>query len=99
MKMLLGELKMHNAIFELNKTQQLKDANAETKEKNDVFSIPYDLQTGKFTNERTILDLREGAKVKLTCGPYAGDIGEVTGKNRDGHYRIRFRHRLKPNRP
>lgn len=99
MKMLLGELKMHNAIFELNKTQQLKDANAETKEKNDVFSIPYDLQTGKFTNDRTILDLREGAKVKLTCGPYAGDIGEVTGKNRDGHYRIRFRHRLKPNRP
>jgi len=99
MKMLLDELKKHTAISELNKAQQLKDENAETKQKDDVFYMPYDLQTGKRTSERIILDLREGAKVKLTCGPYAGDIGEVTGKNRDGHYRIRFRHRLKPNKP
>eukprot|EP00505_MAST-04D_sp_SCG-Rhode-Island_P005367 Stramenopile-MAST_4_protein_5367 len=42
-----------------------------------------------------MLDLREGAKVRLTCGPYKGDEGEIVGKNAEGHYRIRFRHALK----
>jgi hypothetical protein len=34
------------------------------------------------------LDLREGAKVVVTAGPYKGARGEVNSKNREGHYRI-----------
>ena len=41
------------------------------------------------------LDLREGARVRLTCGPHAGDEGVVVGRNNEGHWRITFRHRLK----
>merc|ERR1719502_2567402 len=47
MKMLLGELNNYIAISELNKTQQLKDHNAETKQIDDIFSIPFDTETGK----------------------------------------------------
>lgn len=45
--------------------------------------------------QRTILDLREGSKVRLTQGPYAGDEGIVNGKQREGHYKICFMHKMK----
>lgn len=35
-------------------------------------------------------DLRPGKLVRLTGGPYAGDVGRVIEKNRHGDYRIRF---------
>jgi hypothetical protein len=42
----------------------------------------------------TTLDLRIGSRVKLVSGPHEGDEGEVIGKNREGHYRIQFMHRI-----
>lgn len=45
-----------------------------------------------------VLDLREGARVRLTAGPYAGDEGEVIGNNLEGHYRIVFNHKLNPSK-
>ena len=45
-------------------------------------------------NPTTTLDLRIGSRVKLVSGPHEGDEGEVIGKNRDGHYRIQFMHRI-----
>jgi len=42
------------------------------------------------------LDLREGAKVRITGGVYEGDEGVVTGKNAEGHYKIRFMHTINP---
>eukprot|EP00392_Amoebophrya_sp_AT5.2_P014691 g14852.t1 len=47
-------------------------------------------------NTLTKLDLREGARVRLCIGPHIGDEGEVVGKQREGHYKIRFKHALKP---
>ncbi|CAD7973383.1 unnamed protein product [Amoebophrya sp. A25] len=44
----------------------------------------------------TKLDLREDASVRLCIGPHIGDDGEVVGKQREGHYKIRFKHALKP---
>ena len=59
----------------------------------DVFRIPYRADgTRHPANACRLLDLREGSKVQLTGGPYSGDCGEVLGKNREGHYRIQFRH-------
>ena len=60
----------------------------------DLFSIPYG-SNGEKAGTLAMLDLREGAMVRLTCGPYKGDEGEIVGKNAEGHYRIRFRHALK----
>mmetsp|Transcript_37766 Transcript_37766/g.48148 ORF Transcript_37766/g.48148 Transcript_37766/m.48148 type:complete len:397 (-) Transcript_37766:40-1230(-) len=69
----------------------------------DVFCIPYCGQTGKklksgharSNRQYSILDLREGACVKLTQGPYEGDSGEVVRRNSEGHYCIVFQHKLK----
>lgn len=41
-------------------------------------------------------NLSAGAKLRLVSGPYAGDVGEVDGLDREGHYNIRFMHPLKP---
>ena len=64
-----------------------------------IFQLPYDAQTGmrrsrqgqENTNGMT-LDLRQGAHVRLTSGPYAGDVGEIVGCNFEGHFKIRFWH-------
>jgi len=61
----------------------------------DVFLVPFDEQ-GCPSQSRTIWDLREGKRLKLTGGPYAGDIGRVVGKNEAGHYRIRFEDSINP---
>jgi len=49
---------------------------------------------GGLTN--TTLNLAEGAMVKLTDGPYAGDQGEVVSCG-PVYYTIRFQHKLKKN--
>jgi NAD-dependent SIR2 family protein deacetylase len=60
----------------------------------DVFRVPYTVGGIRQVdgNNCTTLDLREGSKVRVTGGPYEGDYGEVLGKNKEGHYRIQFRH-------
>ena len=60
---------------------------------NDVFEILYDKDG--LRGEKSTLDLRDGARVRITSGPYAGDEGEVVGKQRHGHYKIRFMHTVK----
>merc|ERR1712093_156619 len=42
------------------------------------------------TAEKMVWDLRPDRRVRLTGGPYAGDVGRIVGKNDAGHYRIRF---------
>lgn len=65
-------------------------------EEEDVFSIPYHPNTGmkvtggKNSSQKMRLDLREGAFVMVTQGERAGVRGEVTGKNRHGHFQIRL---------
>merc|ERR1712146_492318 len=61
----------------------------------DLFLVPFDAH-GNPSEEKTIWDLREGSRVRLTGGPYAGDVGKIMGKNDDGHYRIRFEDSLHP---
>lgn len=55
----------------------------------DVFTVPYDVKGNLDTNFST-LDLRHGAKLKITAGPHEGSIGEVTSKCPDGRYKITF---------
>jgi hypothetical protein len=67
----------------------------------DVFRVKYD-QTGHVLGEGegeeedrfSLLDLQAGARIRLVSGPYAGDEGEVLGRNREGHYRLQFMHRV-----
>lgn len=73
------------------------DENATTLD--DVFRIPYGsdgLPLPKGDSPR-VLDMREGAKVRITAGTYAGDEGEVVGVSKLGHYQIRFMHTIKKN--
>merc|ERR1711977_318604 len=39
---------------------------------------------------------REGKRVRLTGGPYEGDVGTIVGKNHNGDYRIRFVDSINP---
>jgi hypothetical protein len=57
----------------------------------DVFRIPFDAcgQPSK-NGETTVWDLRIGRYVKLTGGPYAGDLGQIIAKNEEGHYCLLF---------
>jgi len=68
----------------------------------DIFEIPYDEKSGKLLSKRelterglTLLDLRRGAKLYITNGPFKNDTAVVTGKNREGHYKLRVSHPLK----
>lgn len=61
----------------------------------DVFLVPFD-RDGNPSSSRTVWDLREGKRLRLTGGPYSGDIGTVIGKNDAGHYRIRFVDSINP---
>ena len=71
---------------------------------NDIYLVPYNPTTGVrlenheslLTDQLCRLDLSEDAQVKLTQGLYAGDTGEVVGKQLEGHWKIRFQHPLKP---
>ena len=66
----------------------------------DVFRVPYssdgERMPANFVEASTwpILDLREGKRVRIVSGVYAGDEGEVVGRSRHGHYQVRFLHTL-----
>eukprot|EP00746_Dinoflagellata_sp_MGD_P164554 gnl/MRDRNA2_/MRDRNA2_93252_c0_seq1.p1 gnl/MRDRNA2_/MRDRNA2_93252_c0~~gnl/MRDRNA2_/MRDRNA2_93252_c0_seq1.p1 ORF type:complete len:447 (+),score=104.27 gnl/MRDRNA2_/MRDRNA2_93252_c0_seq1:76-1416(+) len=61
----------------------------------DVFLVPFDCN-GNPSAERMTWDLREGKRVRLTGGPYEGDVGTIMGKNHNGDYRIRFVDSINP---
>ena len=58
-----------------------------------VFSVPYGPDGLRTTGAKHTLDLRQGAKVMLTEGPQKGELATVTGRNADGHWRLRITHR------
>lgn len=63
----------------------------------DQIQVPFDEQGNPTNGASTIVwDLREGKHVRLTGGPYAGDIGRVVDKSIEGHYRLRFEHSINP---
>lgn len=56
----------------------------------DVFRVPFDADGNPAQDgSKTIWDLRVGSRVRLTGGPYEGDVGTIIEKNEAGHYRIR----------
>lgn len=67
----------------------------------DVYVIDhYDADGNKkdpATGPSMILDLREDAKVRITIGQYKNVKGEITGRNKENHYRMRLYHPLKNN--
>jgi len=62
----------------------------------DVFRVPFDEDGNLSKTKETLWDLRVGARVRLTSGPYEGDEGEVVAKNEDGHYRLKFSDSVHP---
>jgi hypothetical protein len=70
----------------------------------ETYRVPYDPSDGTWSSEQhdsddsstlTTLSLFDGARVRLTVGPHCGDVGEVVGRDKQGHYIIIFQHRLK----
>lgn len=61
----------------------------------DVYWVPFDSQ-GDPSGGKLMWDLRQGARVKLTGGPYEGDVGEVVAKSETGDYRLRFADSMHP---
>jgi len=68
---------------------------AECKLEDDVFLLQIDPETGIPSKDKSMmLDLREEKYVKITCGEFAGDFGQVQSKNKHGHYKIKFMHTM-----
>jgi len=63
----------------------------------DVFLVPFD-KSGNPTSptDRMVWNLSEGKRVRLTGGPYEGDVGTIMGKSAHGDYRIRFVDSINP---
>lgn len=61
----------------------------------DMFLVPFD-EHGDPSPEKMVWDLRLGKRVRLTGGPYAGDVGTIMEKSQSGHYRIRFEDSVNP---
>lgn len=65
--------------------------------KPDVFYVPFDPDTALPDENKTVKwDLRIGARLKLTGGPYAGDEGVVVAKSAEGHWRVQFSNSIHP---
>lgn len=62
----------------------------------DILSVPFDAESGEPSASGTLWDLRLGKRVRLTGGPYEGDVGTVVEKSAEGHYRIRFVDSINP---
>jgi len=66
----------------------------------DIVRIPFDSMGEPIPHEPkerwTTWDLRVGRHVKLTGGPYAGDVGTIMEKRADGSYRVRFEDSIHP---
>ena len=73
------------------------------KEEEDVFQVPFDPTTGLLSSNKLTgpeksmrWDLRIGARVRLTGGPYEGDEGVIIAKSAEGHYKVRFSESIHP---
>jgi hypothetical protein len=88
MDMLARELDIAKDVKSMDERYE-PDLDEEASVEEDVFLVPFDAD-GNPSSKRMTWDLREGKRVRLTGGPYAGDVGTLMGKNENGDYRIRF---------
>lgn len=100
MAALARELGLHRAVRDLKKKGMYRmplRLNSQPGLPAGVYRVPYCPRTGRRTTDGSTcdLDLREGAKVKLTGGMYEGDTGVMLGKNSAGHFRVQLRHLVK----
>jgi len=63
-----------------------------TTDEQDVFFLPYDSRSGKRNSDGRLcqFDFRENAFVRINGGPHNGSVGFVSGKNKEGHYKMTF---------
>jgi len=54
----------------------------------DTFTLPYDQSGNHAPTKKSLLDLREGAKIRVVMGNFAGCKGVVGKKNEQGHYHV-----------
>lgn len=89
MTLLAQELKLPTGIHDphplANTTAVAVSGSVEQEE--DLFVLPDGVST---------LDLRVGARLKVTSGPYEGDVGTVMSRDRDGHYTLRMANSVDP---
>ena len=92
MPLLAEALEIAEAVMPMDAHPVLDPAEGSVVEEgSDVFAVPFCGATGKLDPDSvTLWDLRPGAWVKLTGGPYAGQFGEVLSKSEGGHWRIKF---------
>lgn len=62
----------------------------------DVFLVPFDDEGRYSDTARNRWDLRVGQRLRLTGGPYGGDVGTIVEKSLEGHYRIRVEDSINP---
>ena len=92
-KLLCEELGQTVPTEQVRKTYTFDGENEE-----EIYTVPYDNDTRMKLDYGTLsssLHLYDGAQVKLTVGVHQGDVGEVVGRDAQGHYIIIFQHRLK----
>jgi NAD-dependent SIR2 family protein deacetylase len=94
MELLAAELGISNVVRPMDAKYE-PDLAENSIVADDVLSVPFDAD-GNLSSDKTVWDLREGKQVKLTGGPYEGDIGTIMGKNVHGDYRIRFVDSINP---
>merc|ERR1712072_523784 len=66
-----------------------------SKVEEDVFMVPFN-EEGFPSEEKTVWDLRLRRKVKLTGGPYIGDMGTIVSKDEAGHYLVSLKDTVPP---
>lgn len=95
MKLLASELGISDMVKPMDHVHEPECAAGSVVEE-DVFLVPFDQEGNPSQSSLMTWDLRLGNRVKLTGGPYAGDIGEIMEKSEAGHYRIRFENSINP---
>jgi hypothetical protein len=100
MAMLAEELGLDETAAQIEQQQQ-QLLPPECVIEEDVFRIPFDhdgvpLRAAAPLEKWSVLDLRIGKSVRLTGGPYSGDVGVITGKNACGHYSMRLSDSINP---
>ena len=96
MAALLSELRLHGDAV----TEEKARPHAGARLDEDIYIVRgFDAATGEpSSNPAAIVEwgLRVGRYLRLTGGPYNGDIGRVIEKSASGHFKLRFDHSIDP---
>lgn len=96
MAALLSELRLHGDAV----AEETARPHAGARLDEDIYIVRgFDAATGEpSSNPAAIVewDLRIGRYLRLTGGPYNGDIGRVIEKSASGHFKLRFDHSVDP---